>query len=69
MVRFASDGMISFSVKPLKLAIMLGILSAGIALLGILWVLGARLLTDNWVVPGWTALIIAILFPSVIQLS
>ena len=68
MLRFASDGMVSFSVKPLKLAMMTGLASAVVASLGILWVLGARLLTDAWVVPGWSATIIAILFLGGMQL-
>lgn len=68
MLRFASDGMISFSVKPLKLAIMVGLLSALAACLGIVWVLAGRLLTDGWVVPGWSATIIAILFLGGMQL-
>lgn len=68
MIRFASDGMISFSVKPLKLAIMVGVLSALAACAGIVWVLGGRLLTDGWVVPGWTGTIIAILFLGGVQL-
>ena len=67
MIRFASDGMVSFSVKPLKLAITVGTLSAGLACVSILWVFAGRLLTNNWV-PGWTATIIAILFLGGIQL-
>jgi len=67
MIRFASDGMISFSVKPLKLAMMIGAACAALASLGIVWVLAGRLLTNNWV-PGWTATIIAILFLGGIQL-
>lgn len=68
MVRFASDGMISFSVKPLKLAIMVGVLSALAACLGIVWVLVGRLLSDDFVIPGWSATIIAILFLGGMQL-
>lgn len=68
MIRFASDGMISFSVKPLKLAIMVGVSSAALACASILWVLAARLMTSSWVVPGWTATIIAILFLGGMQL-
>lgn len=67
MIRFASDGMVSFSVKPLKLAITVGTISAGLACAGIIWVFIGRLLTNNWV-PGWTATIIAILFLGGIQL-
>ena len=68
MLRFASDGMISFSVKPLKLAMMTGIFSAALACAGIFWVLAARLMTSSWVVPGWTATILAILFLGGMQL-
>ena len=68
MLRFASDGMISFSVKPLKLAIMVGLISALIACLGVIWVLAGRLFTDGWVVPGWSATILAIMFLGGVQL-
>jgi glycosyltransferase involved in cell wall biosynthesis len=67
MVRFAGDGIISFSVSPLKLASLVGTTCAGVASLGILWIIGGRLLTKNWV-PGWTATIVAILFLGGIQL-
>jgi polyisoprenyl-phosphate glycosyltransferase len=61
MVRFAFDGIVSFSVKPLRLSTLMGFVSAGLALLAILYALGMRLFTQRWVT-GWTALIIAILF-------
>lgn len=67
MVRFALDGIISFSVKPLRLSTFLGFLSAGLALVAIIYALGMRLFTQSWVT-GWTALIIAILFLGGIQL-
>ena len=67
MIRFASDGIISFSTRPLKVAILAGMACAAIACVGILWALLTRLLTDNWV-PGWTATIIAVLFLGGIQL-
>jgi polyisoprenyl-phosphate glycosyltransferase len=67
MVRFALDGILSFSVRPLRLSTYLGFLSAGLALAAILYALGMRLFTDNWVT-GWTALIIAILFFGGMQL-
>ncbi|HUR94005.1 MAG TPA: glycosyltransferase family 2 protein [Gemmatimonadales bacterium] len=67
MVRFALDGIISFSVKPLRLSTLLGFLSAGIALVAIIYALGMRLFSQSWVT-GWTALIIAILFLGGIQL-
>lgn len=67
MIRFASDGIISFSTKPLKMAMLVGLFSAGLACVGIVYALLARLLTNDWV-EGWTATIIAILFLGGIQL-
>lgn len=67
MLRFASDGVISFSTQPLKVAMLVGIGCAGLACVGILWALLSRLFSDNWV-PGWTATIIAVLFLGGIQL-
>ena len=67
MVRFAVDGMVSFSIRPLRLATWLGFGAAGIALLGVAYAVLARLLTDQWV-PGWAALFVAILFVGGVQL-
>src|SRR3954465_8698551 len=61
MVRFAFDGIVSFSVKPLRLSTLMGFVFAGLALLAIVYAMGMRLFTQRWVT-GWTALIIAILF-------
>ena len=67
MIQFASNGIISFSIRPLKLAIDVGLLCAGLACAGIIWAFAMRLATHNWV-PGWTATIIAVLFLGGIQL-
>ena len=67
MARFAVDGLLSFSVKPLRLSTWLGFLSAGVALVAIVYALMQRLFTSDWVT-GWTALIIAILFLGGVQL-
>lgn len=67
MVRFASNGIISFSMRPLKLAMDVGLLCAGLACVGIIWAFATRLATHNWV-PGWTATVIAVLFLGGIQL-
>lgn len=67
MLRFAIDGILSFSTKPLQLSIGLGLLAASIALFGILYVLYLRLFTDIWV-EGWTTLMIAVLFLGGVQL-
>src|SRR3954470_371944 len=67
MLRFASDGIISFSTAPLKLAVWVGLASAGFAVMLILYAVGARLMTDHWV-SGWAATITAIAFFSGVQL-
>lgn len=67
MLRFATDGILSFSTKPLQIATNLGLIAAGWALLGILYALGMRIFTSTWV-EGWTALMIAVLFMGGAQL-
>ena len=67
MIRFAVDGILSFSMTPLRMATGLGFISAGLALAGIIYSLVLRLLTDIWV-PGWTLLFIAVLFIGGVQL-
>jgi glycosyltransferase involved in cell wall biosynthesis len=67
MLRFALDGVTSFSVAPLRLATWLGFLVSGLALAGIVYALALRLFTSNWVT-GWTALFIAVLFVGGTQL-
>jgi dolichol-phosphate mannosyltransferase len=61
MVRFATDGILSFSTKPLQVSAGLGMISASVALIGIFYALFLRVFTDIWV-EGWTALMIAVLF-------
>ena len=61
MLRFAIDGILSFSIKPLRLSTLLGFTSAGLAVLVMLYALVLRLFTHGWVA-GWTALIVTVLF-------
>jgi dolichol-phosphate mannosyltransferase len=67
MLKFASNGIVSFSMRPLKLAIHVGMLCGLLACVGIVWAFAERVLTHNWV-PGWTATIIAVLFLGGVQL-
>jgi len=67
MLRFATDGILSFSTKPLQLSVAMGMVSALLALVGIVYALSLRLFTDIWV-EGWTALMIAVLFVGGVQL-
>jgi polyisoprenyl-phosphate glycosyltransferase len=67
MLRFAIDGILSFSTKPLQLSIGLGFFSAFLALGGIVYAAAVRLLTTHWVA-GWAGILIAVLFIGGIQL-
>jgi dolichol-phosphate mannosyltransferase len=67
MLRFATDGIVSFSLVPLRIAAYMGFLAAGLALLGIVYALALRLFTDVWVT-GWTLLFIGMLFLGGVQL-
>jgi glycosyltransferase involved in cell wall biosynthesis len=67
MLRFAVDGILSFSTRPLQMSSAVGMTCAFLALLGILYVSFFRLFTKTWV-PGWTALMIAVLFVGGVQL-
>lgn len=60
-LRLAVDAGLSLTMAPLRLATWLGLFVAGVAVVGIAYALGQRLLTDVWV-PGWATLFIAILF-------
>jgi polyisoprenyl-phosphate glycosyltransferase len=58
MLLFAIDGILSFSLAPLRWAIWMGFATAGLAMLGFVYALSMRVLTNIWV-PGWTLLFIA----------
>ena len=63
MLRFAWHGVSSFSLVPLRMGILLGLSSSGVAFLGVLYAILAKLF-DGHAVPGWasTLAIIAFLF-------
>ena len=67
MIRFATDGILSFSMVPLRIATWIGLISSILSLVGIIYALVLRLMTDIWM-PGWTLLFIAILFLGGVQL-
>jgi len=67
MVHFAMDGIISFSLVPLKLAIWMGFLSIWIAVAGIIVAIVDRLL-DKHLTRGWASLFVAVLFMGGVQL-
>jgi dolichol-phosphate mannosyltransferase len=67
MFKFALDGILSFSVKPLKLSIMMGFISSGIAFAILIYSFYVRLLTQHWV-SGWTSVVVSVLFMGGVQL-
>jgi len=67
MLRLAIDGILSFSMVPVRLATYGGFCASGMALLGIVYALGLRIFFDIWIT-GWTLLFIAIVFFGGVQL-
>jgi dolichol-phosphate mannosyltransferase len=67
MIRFAADGLLSFSVTPLRLAIWMGFTAITLAFAGILWAVLEWLFTNN-LVRGWASIFTAVLFLGGVQL-
>jgi glycosyltransferase involved in cell wall biosynthesis len=55
MIRLSIDGLLSFSIVPLRLAIALGFVISGASFLYLAYVLWIRL-TSGHVVPGWASM-------------
>lgn len=68
LIRLAVDGALSFSVRPLQLTTQLGFLTTFIALVYGLWLVFERLVGAGPAVPGWTSVIVAVLFMGGVQL-
>ncbi len=68
LFRYAIDGMISFSTKPLKLATGLGLFSSVCAVLYMLFVIFQKLVIGIDV-PGYATLVVLILFLGGVQLT
>jgi polyisoprenyl-phosphate glycosyltransferase len=67
MIRFAMDGITSFSLVPLKMAIWTGFIAIWIAVAGIVVAILDRLF-EKGLTRGWASLFVAILFMGGIQL-
>ncbi|MCX6256649.1 MAG: glycosyltransferase family 2 protein [Bacteroidia bacterium] len=67
MIRFALDGITSFSNFPLKFASIMGFIVSGISFILILFALYKRLINGD-TVKGWTSTVIIVLFIGGIQL-
>jgi dolichol-phosphate mannosyltransferase len=67
MLKFAFDGITSFSFLPLQVATYLGFAVSGLSFLAICWVL-VEALVFHETVQGWSSLMVAVLFLGGIQL-
>jgi glycosyltransferase involved in cell wall biosynthesis len=66
-LRLATDGILSFSIVPLRIATILGLTVSFASMMGVIIALVTRLFTRHWVT-GWTSLFLAILFLGGVQL-
>jgi polyisoprenyl-phosphate glycosyltransferase len=67
MLSLAMRGITSFSVVPLRVSAVLGLIAAGVGLPYGVWAVYAKFFT-NTTVPGWSSLMVAILFLGGVQL-
>ena len=68
MLKFAADGIFSFSTYPLKLIRNLGFFIAGLAFLGILYAIVMKIVFPDVTIAGWTFIVVSVLFIGGIQL-
>ncbi|MBW4717105.1 glycosyltransferase family 2 protein [Saccharothrix obliqua] len=69
MVRFAADGILGFSVAPLRLISRMGYFISFLSFLGILYVAGVKLFAPETAVPGWAFITIGMFFLGGIQIT
>lgn len=67
MIALAVDGILSFSIVPLRMVTLFGFVAAGFSFVGIVYSLAVRLFTHSWV-RGWATLSFGILFIGGIQM-
>lgn len=67
MIKFAKDGIIGFSTKPLRLITSLGLFSVILSLILLIYSLLVKLLGGN-VEKGWTSIMVAITFFGGVQM-
>ncbi len=68
MLKLASDGIIGFSTKPLKLVGILGIVAILISFIVLIYSIIAYIFNFNNLVDGWTSIMVAITFFAGVQL-
>ncbi|UYX52116.1 glycosyltransferase family 2 protein [Bacillus thuringiensis] len=67
MIKFASDGIIAFSTKPLRIVMSLGLLSVLISIAVLLYTITVKIIGKD-IQTGWASIMVAITFFSGIQL-
>jgi hypothetical protein len=67
MLAFAWEGITSFSIVPLRLITVCGVIIFSISLLISFWALWIRIFTDQ-AIPGWTSTVIPIYFLGGVQM-
>lgn len=68
MFHLASDGIVSFSSKPIKLVGGLGIISISISIIILIYALISYIFKLNHLTAGWTSIMVAITFFAGVQL-
>lgn len=68
MLRLAADGITSFSTAPLRLITRLGLFSVVLSLGGIVYAVVQKVFWPQTTVPGWTWLVVAVLFMGGVQM-
>jgi glycosyltransferase involved in cell wall biosynthesis len=68
MIRFASSAVFYFSKKPLKIATTFGFLSVAAGLLLSIWILFNKMVTPQYLISGWTSVILIIIYFGGVQL-
>lgn len=68
LMKYAVDGVVSFSTIPLTFVILIGLLSFSLSVLGAIFVVARAILDKNSSIAGWASMITTLLFISSIQL-
>lgn len=68
MLTLASDGILSFSIKPLRLALLFGILAIIVGILLSIYVFLIYIFYPDSIIKGWASVMITIIFMGGIQL-
>ncbi|MHA1343262.1 MAG: glycosyltransferase family 2 protein [Promethearchaeota archaeon] len=68
MIKFAFDGIICFSHKPLELALNIGFISIFVGIIMMIYVFVGKIFFPKIIVPGWASILIAVVFFGGIQL-